>query len=332
MLSGVVYKRKGNALRYVTVVLACALLVVSSDFQQIHAGNRGDNPISTGEFTAEINGLRLWYKVSGNGPVCILPTPGWGPSSELYYLKLKPLESMFTMVYLDTRGSGRSERPGQHAYSMHDFAADIEGLRKHLGTDSVWLMGHSDGGIIILNYASEHSNHVAGMILVDAPAGNTSKSNDRILRMQRRKGEPWFDSAFAAFQRVPATQHEFESNMRSILPFFFASFENVAKNRDTFENVSFSFDAQRGRGESDPSSVELGAFLPGTKIPTLVVVGEDDFICPPPAAEYFHKEIVGSKLLVIENAGHFPWLEQPEQFFGGIGVFLPKLGFRKEDR
>jgi len=120
--------------------------------------------------------------------------------------------------------------------------------------------------------------------------------------------------------------------MRRILPFFFASFENVEKNRETFEKTTFSFEAQRGRGQSDQSSVDLAAFLPGMKIPTLIIVGSNDFICPPPAAEYFQREIVNSKLLVIENAGHFPWLEQPEQFFGGIQVFLPKLGYQEADR
>ena len=314
------------------VLLICSLLIALSGYGQTDAGNGGDGSISKGEFTAEINGLRLWYKVSGNGPVCVLPTPGWGPSSELYYLKLKPLESMFTMIYLDTRGSGRSDRPDLHAYTMHDFVADIEGLRRHMGVEAMWLMGHSDGGLMILNYASEHSDRVEGMILVDAPAGNTSKSNDRILRMQLRRNEPWFDSAFAAFQRVPATQTEFETNMRSIIPFFFASIENVEKNRDTFEKTTFSFDAQRGRGRSDQSSVDLAAFLPGMTIPTLIVVGDDDFICPPPAAEFFHREIVNSKLLVIENAGHFPWLEQPAQFFGDVQAFLPKLGYQKVDR
>ena len=314
------------------VPLICSLLIAVSGYGQTDAGNRRDSSISKGEFTAEINGLRLWYKVSGNGPVCILPTPGWGPSSELYYLKLKPLESMFTMIYLDTRGSGRSDRPDLRAYAMHDFVADIEGLRRHMGIETMWLMGHSDGGLMILNYASEHSDRVEGMILVDAPAGNTSKSNDRILRMQLRRNEPWFDSAFAAFQRVPATQTEFETNMRSIIPFFFASIENVEKNRDTFEKTTFSFDAQRGRGKSDQSSVDLAAFLPGMRIPTLIIVGNDDFICPPPAAEFFHREIVNSKLLVIENAGHFPWLEQPAQFFGDVQAFLPKLGYQKVDR
>jgi proline iminopeptidase len=93
--------------------------------------------VRQGQFTAQINGLKLWYKVSGDGPVCIIPIPGWGPSSELYFLNLTPLEEMFTMVYLDTRGTGRSQRPELNEYTMSSFVADIEGLRSHLGVETM---------------------------------------------------------------------------------------------------------------------------------------------------------------------------------------------------
>jgi proline iminopeptidase len=306
-----------------------AVLIVSGSGTWTHASTGKDNPLSVGEYTAQINGLTLWYKISGRGPVCVLPTPGWGPSSELYFLKCKPLESMFTMVYLDTRGSGRSERPDPHTYSLKNMAADIEGLRKHLGIETMWLMGHSEGGRIILNYASEQGDHVEGLILVDAPVGITSNDSGRIARMQLRKNEPWFDEAFKAFQTFPRTQQEFDAYIKTITPFFFSSTANLEKNRDVFEKTSLSFAATQGQGQSDRSSVDLATFLPTMKIPALVIVGDDDFVCPPDAAEYLHREIPNSKLLVIQNAGHFPWLEQPEQFFDGIKSFLPKLGYHQ---
>jgi proline iminopeptidase len=314
---------------HVVVVLFLMCPVIC---QETFAGKGWKPSVSEGEFTAEINGLKLWYKVSGRGPVCILPTPGWGPSSELYYLKMKPLESMFTMIYLDTRGSGRSERPDPHAYAMQDFVADIEGLRRHVGVDTIWLMGHSDGGRMILNYAFEHSDRVKGLILVDAPVQDTSHGVEREKRMLARKDQPWFDSAFGAFHRVPTTQKEFDAYIRVISPFFFTSIENLEKNRDVFDSLTVSFDAQRGVGLSDQSSVNLETFLPAMKIPTLVIVGQADFICPPSASEYLHREIARSKLLIVEHSGHFPWLENPEQFFGGIQAFLPKIGYRKNER
>ena len=150
--------------------------------------------------------------------------------------------------------------------------------------------------------------------------------------MLLRKNEPWFDSAFSAFHKMPTTQKEFDTYIRAMSPFFFTSIGNLEKSRDVFETMTLSFDAQRGEGLSDQSSVDLDTFLPAMKIPTLVIVGNDDFICPPSASEYLHREITLSKLLIIQNAGHFPWLEQPEQFFGGMQTFLPKLGYQRADR
>lgn len=305
------------------------ILLISSAALHNYAQTDMKTQIINGEFTAQINGLELWYKVSGNGPVCILPTPGWGPSSELYFLKFKPLEEMFTMVYLDTRGSGRSQRPELTEYTMKNFIADIEGLRTHLGIKTMWLLGHSEGGRMILNYSFKYGDHVQGLILVDSPVVDTSKGNERMKRMQLRKDEPWYDDALKGFTKMPKTQEEFDANMKVIMPFFFSSIKNLEKNQHLFDKLSLSFHATQGLQQSDKASANLAALLPELKIPTLIIVGIDDFICTPIAAHYLHREISNSKLLVIENAGHFPWLEEPELFFGGIKTFLPKLGYQK---
>ena len=281
-----------------------------------------DSSLANGEYVAEINGIKLWYKVSGTGPVCLLPTPGWGPSSDLYFLRFTPLETTFTMIYLDTRGCGRSERPDLHAYSMRDLVADLEGLRQHLGIDSMWLMGHSDGGPMILNYACTHRDRVKGIILIDAPAGTPGESKERVRRLQMRKGESWFDEAWKVFQTPPRSQKEFENYINGILPFFFSSQKNLANSRDVFERTSVSFDAQQGRGLSDQSAADLAAILPTVKIPSLIIVGEDDFVCPPTSAAALHAMIPGSALVEINNAGHFPWLEEPKVFFESVHSFL----------
>ena len=280
--------------------------------------------ISSGEYTARINDLELWYKVAGDGPVCIHPTPGWGPSSELYYVRLTPLEELFTMVYLDTRGSGRSQRPELNAYTMSNFVADIEGLRAHLGVEKVWLMGHSDGGPMVLNYTFVHQEHVIGLILVDTPLGDTSLDEERSKRMAARQGEPWYEDAWRQWRQPPQSQEEFDTYMKAVLPFFFSSFENIEKNSEVFERTTMSYHASQGQWHSERSSVDLAVRLPEIEVPALIIVGGDDFICPPSAAEFLHSRITQSTLLVIGNAGHFPWLEQPGQFFAGIRTFLKK--------
>ena len=287
--------------RFIVLGIAGALLSCGIGCRGTRTSEAESTPLSDGEYTARINDLELWYKVAGEGPVCLHPTPGWGPSSELYYLKLTPMEELFTMVYLDTRGSGRSQRPELTEYTRSNFVADLEGLRRHLGVDRMWLMGHSDGGPMVLHYAYEYPDRVKGLILVDTPLGDTSKDEERSKRMQARKGEPWFDAAMARWGQMPKTQAEFETYMQAILPFFFASTDNLEKQADVFSQMSLSFHASQGQGQSERSSVDLVPWLSEMDIPTLVIVGSDDFICPPSAAQFLHSEISTSKLLVIEQ-------------------------------
>lgn len=232
------------------------------------------------------------------------------------------------MVYLDTRGSGRSQRPELNEYTMCNFVADIEGIRSHLGVEKMWLMGHSEGGPMVLHYAIAHPDRVMGLILVDATVEDTSKDDERLKRMQLRKGEPWFDASIKQWGQMPKTQEEYDTYIKTISPFFFSSIENLEKHKEVFSQTSFSFHASQGLGHSERSSGDLVPWLSEMDIPTLIIVGIDDFICTLSATQFLHSEIPYSKLLVIENAGHFPWLEQPEQFFRGIRNFLPKLGYR----
>ena len=89
--------------------------------------------LQPGEFKTTLNGLDLWYRVSGRGPACLCPSPAWGPSSDYLFRSLEPLDELFTMVYLDTRGTGRSQRPeAPEAYDWAHLTADVEALRRHL--------------------------------------------------------------------------------------------------------------------------------------------------------------------------------------------------------
>jgi hypothetical protein len=55
----------------------CTLIMILA-FVLSGATRAESGPLAPGEHVAELNGLRLWYKVSGTGPVCLLPNPPWG--------------------------------------------------------------------------------------------------------------------------------------------------------------------------------------------------------------------------------------------------------------
>ncbi|MEP0891639.1 alpha/beta hydrolase [Leptolyngbya sp. NM2-A1] len=237
----------------------------------------------------------------------------------MYFQTLTPLETIFTLVYLDTRGTGRSERPVQPSdYTYDQFAADLDALRQQLGQERVWLMGHSEAGRHVLYYALQYPDHCAGLILLDAVSFQDERSHtDMEMRLRERQHEPWFDLAYQAFtsQEMPESEADFLKFIQTILPLYYYDVANIQLNASHHAATSMSLDAFKGSAQCQWHKTNLMSRLKEICVPTLIAVGSHDFICSPLHAHRLHMEITGSKFILIERAGHFPWYEQPDQFF-----------------
>ena len=288
--------------------------------------------LANGEFTARLNRLKLWYRVSGSGPVCLFPSPGWGPSSDLYAKTLNRLEQYFTVVYLDTRGSGRSEKPADVANYRHDdLSDDLEALREHLGQKKVWVAGHSEGGWLAAHYALRYPQSCSGLLLIDSIyAHDADWRKDVAARRERRKSEPWYEEVAKALADPHALDSDksFTAAITLSLRFSFHDAANIETLKSAQGAVSLT--AFKGRQQSNKG----GAYalkLEDVHVPTLIVVGASDDRCSPRQAERIHTEIAGSKLLLIEDAGHFPWIEQPDRFFEAVERGLSSFGVKRQD-
>jgi proline iminopeptidase len=90
--------------------------------------------LSNGDHAATINGVELAYTVAGTGPLLVVTSPGWGIGSTYLKQGLKPLLERFRIIFVTTRGSGRSTRPADISQmGSADMADDIEKLRVHGG-------------------------------------------------------------------------------------------------------------------------------------------------------------------------------------------------------
>jgi proline iminopeptidase len=281
-----------------------------------------------GDHVATLNGLKAWFTVRGSGPVCIFPTPGWGASSDLYFETLQPLERLFTIVYLDTRGSGRSARSlPEDAYRLEHFMSDLDKLRQLLGERSVWVMGHSLGGLLAQTFAVQYPESCRGLILLNSTAAiDDTWRADHDMRVNRRSGEPWFPAAYAVLQSDPdlTTDEEFMNHLQAILPFYFHDVSRLEAR--AFANETYSIEAYTMMivNEAEFARGVLDR-LEEIRVPTVIVAGDDDFICSPTQAARIHLRVKGSKLVLIQEAGHFPWLEQPEAFYAGLESALTHL-------
>jgi proline iminopeptidase len=99
-------------------------------------------------------------------PVCIFIHGGPGAwSLSFENMNGNKLASVFSMVYYDQRGCGRSGPSGN--YSLNRMALDIEEIRKGLHADKIFLLAHSFGGIIAQKYCETFQSHVQGLILLN---------------------------------------------------------------------------------------------------------------------------------------------------------------------
>lgn len=302
-------------------LLSCAVRTVA-------AQDGSARPLESGEHTFERDGMRLWYRASGTGPVCLMPTPAWGPPSDPYFRTLGSMEKLFTIVYLDSRGTGRSGRaktPGE--YTWEHLVGDLEALRAHLAQEEVWLMGHSEGGVQVLQYAMRYPERVSGLVLLSSLAAQDEAwLADMEARRIRRRAEPWYEEASKALAAEPTTDEEMAAMLRASLPFYWSDPSKIEPYADDFAAGMPSAAAAAGSYASRRYPYDLRPRLGSVVAPTLIVVGDDDFVCSPEVATSMHLALQNSKLLLIEQCGHFPWMEQPAVFEKRVPEFLRALG------
>jgi len=204
--------------------------------------------LDAGGHTATLNNMKLWYKVSGTGPVCLMPSPAWRPGSDLYYRTLQPMEEYFTVVYIDSRGTGRSGRAKTtKEYTWDHLVGDLDALRTHFRRDSIWLMGHSAGGTQILHYASKYPECVSGLVLLSTGAvWDDNHVADFNRRMTWRKEEPWYDEAFKTWHSNPKNDEEMRRWIEKTDPFYWSNPMKSEQFQDDLSAEVFSSVALKG--------------------------------------------------------------------------------------
>jgi proline iminopeptidase len=284
-----------------------------------------------GDHVVSLNGVDLHYRVSGNGPLLFLIPAGWGLGSDYLQRGLSFLQDRFRVVFIDTRGSGLSGRPADDAkMSSHDMADDIEALREHLDLPSIRILGHSNSGAIALSYAERYPDRVEKMVLIDSQVLGFPAANDTQAFLQARAEHPQYKTAIQTALRGFSGQIDFAASDESlttfveqILPLYLQHPEKnltAALEQLSGRISSYAFRAQNAADEA--ARVDQTVFLDQILAPVLVISGRNDWICPVAVAERLHKGIPDSRLVVFEESGHLPWLEEPAKFSAEVIRFL----------
>lgn len=300
------------------IFLNCFLWLSLSSFSQ--------DVLSPGEHYAPVNGVKIHYYVAGHGPVCLVTTPGWGPAIELYRKSLKPLEKYFTMVWYDSRFSGKSTAPADTTkFGDKDLREDMDALRLYLKQDKVWIMGHSGGGHQVFDYGIYHNDKLNGIIAIASIVGFDSVRTAQYRKlMTSRKSKPYYEKVNAVYSGKDKIKRGADEKLRLTMPFYFHDGEKAARV-EALGGLQINDKLDEYSGHSDFMSGYLFPELHKITVPTLIIAGDDDFICDNVSqSARAHANIVSSDLIVIKDSGHFPWIEQPKQFFSEVSEWIKK--------
>jgi len=271
------------------------------------------------------DGRTLTYRREGAGPVLVCHPGGPGMSAS-YLADLGGLGRAFTLVLLNPRGTDDSSPPEDaRAYTTADYVADVEELRAHLGEERLNLLGHSHGGVVALAYAAEHPDRTHRVVALDTLVRLHPEEMEEI--MSRHQDEAWYDDARRALEQEDAGDYSSDAELQEITrrfwPMYFAHFE---EREASYVDEHLA----PARGNPDPLKVfneaieewDMRPELARITAPTLVLTGDRDFICGPACAADIADGVAGSKKIVIEDCGHFTFVERPEAFREAVESFL----------
>ena len=194
--------------------------------------------------------------------------------------------------------------------TMDDCAADVIDLLDALHIENAVIGGLSMGGYVTFALFRHAPRYFRGMVLADTrPQADTPEAAEgrkRLLAVVREKG-----AAAVADEMLPKLLGETTRRSR---PDIVAHVGDLVRSN--------SPDAIAGAISALMSRPDSTSLLSSIHCPTLILVGEEDTLTPPPLSQDMQRAIGGAELVVVPRAGHLSSIEQPEVFNAALAQFL----------
>lgn len=272
-----------------------------------------------------VENASLHYRQLGTGPALVVLHGG--PDFDFNYLlpDLDRLSSDFRLITYDQRGRGRSAdgvRPED--VTLPSEIADLDRVREHFHLDAVAVLGHSWGALLAMEYAIRHPDRVSHLIL--ANTASASHQDFLLLRREIVSRRPREDAE--RMKSLAASSLYIQGDPETVASYYRVHFRTALKRPEHLERLM----NQLTRGFTREGILKARAIedrlyretwlAPGydlfpelrrLTIPTLVIHGDHDLI-PVACAERVAEAIPGARFALLENCGHFPFLESPERF------------------
>lgn len=270
-----------------------------------------------------INDNLLHVKVLGDDPTAPVliahhGAPGLGSLAEPEQA-FGFLADDYRVVVFDARGSGSSE--GNPPFSHEQWAADVDGLRAWMGVEQVVMAGGSYGGFIAMEYAIRYPHRVQALVLRDtAPdASNQDAAIRNALGSSRVQVDR--DKLDRIMSGTIRDNEDFADCWREILPLYDHDFD-PARVEQRHQTTPYRYQTHNEAFAVNQPKYDIKDELPTISSPTLVTVGRHDWITPVECSEQIATHIPAAELVVFEQSGHNPAIEEPDRFRAVVRSFL----------
>lgn len=260
---------------------------------------------------ASVNGVKLFYQLSGTGEPVVL-IPGLGLDHTYFRYAIPELERHFRVLAYDPRGTGQSDRPPGE-YSSTLWANDLRQLTAQLGISEAHVVGSSLGGCVALDLVRQTPEVARSLILVAAfsELDRALETNFRMrISIVERLGMGEVICDHVTLWTLSREFIETERGKQATAGLLAGLSRNDPKLYVEFLRAILRFGRALPGQEAEP---KFTSYLSEIKIPTLVVVGDRDILTPVSFSQKIRDQMPNAELAIIKNCGHITFIEQPEE-------------------
>lgn len=286
----------------------------------------------------DANGVMIYYEEFGQGEPLMIIHGGPGATHDYFLPYLLPLARNNRLIFIDERGSGKSERlEDVKMYTVENMVEDLEAVRKALDLGKINLLGHSYGGVLVQAYALKYQENLSHLILCST-FSSTSLMNEVFVnikenmtpelreRINKMESEGLFGHGLPYEQNRYSDEYKIAAWGEGYFPYLYQN--NPDPDYDPTAG-GFSWALYREMWGSNGEyvidgnlvSVEYTDMLHTINVPTLITVGDNDE-CAPSLSELMHEKIPNSELVIYPHSGHMTFVDQPDMFIKSIEDFL----------
>lgn len=256
------------------------------------------------ETYAELPGVRLWYRDTGGGGVPVVFIHAATGSSRVWEHQFPVFAAAgYRMVAYDRRGFGRSvvDPAGVQPGTAAD---DLLALVNHLGIDRFHLVGTAAGGGIAVDVALSFPQRLRSLVVANAVGG--VQDQDYLELGRRIRPAPQFDA-------LPPDVRELGPSYRAANP----------QGTQRWLELERSSRPQTSPPPAQPTRNRITfALLEELRVPVLLLTGDADLYAPPAVMRLFAARITNAQSVVVPEAGHSAYWEQPEIFNRTVLEFI----------